>query len=277
MKENILIIGCGEIGSCLIDGWLTKNRIFSKKIKKISIIETNLSRRNFLKKKYSSKINFLQDKEIKSPREKFKNVFLAVKPKDFGKKLDLYNELFDKNTTFFSLLAGKNISSIKTLFPNNKNIIRLMLNTQICINQGTIIYTSLKRSMNRNNEILLKMLGNIYYVNNEKYFDVFTAIVGSGPAFFYYLVEAMENAAIKSGLERKLAKELLIKTFKGTGAMISHLNCDAKHLRNKVTSKGGTTEAAINHLQKSGFKKVISSSLKKAILKSKEFSRISKK
>ena len=87
----------------------------------------------------------MNKEKINNFKKKFKYVFLAFKPKDLDSRLCLYESLFDHTTVFYSLLAGKKISNINSFFPQNKNIIRLMLNTPISINQGTIIYTSLKK------------------------------------------------------------------------------------------------------------------------------------
>ena len=121
MKYELLIIGCGEIGTSLIDGWLNKS------------------------KKYKKKIYFIDVDKIKTIKKKFKYVFLSFKPKNLNYNLNLYKNLFDKNTIFYSVLAGKKLLDIQNFFPVNKNIIRLMLNTPVSVNKGTIIFYSLKK------------------------------------------------------------------------------------------------------------------------------------
>ena len=108
MRDEVLIIGCGEIGTSLIEGWLNKRKIFYKKINRINVLEKSLKRKNFLKKKYKKKIYFVEINKIKKINKKFKYVFLSFKPKDLNIELDSYRNLFDKNTTFYSVLAGKN-------------------------------------------------------------------------------------------------------------------------------------------------------------------------
>ena len=188
MRYEVLIIGCGEIGISLINGWLNKSKEFYKKISRINILEKNLKRKNYLKKKYKKKIYFVDINKIKKFNKKFKYVFLSFKPGDLNFDLDFYKNLFDKNTIFYSVLAGKKLSEIKTFFPINKNIIRLMLNTPISVNKGTIIFYSLKKSISNNDFFLLNIIGKVYEIKKEKFFDLITAIVGSGPAYFYYLL-----------------------------------------------------------------------------------------
>ena len=145
-----------------------------------------------------------------------------------------------------------------------------MLNTPISFNFGTIVYYSFKRRINKNELFLLNLVGNIYELKNEKFFDLITVIVGSGPAYFYYLLESMEKTAIAHGLNRSFAKKILINTYDGTGKLILN-NYDKSYedLRKNVTSKGGTTEAAIKCLEENNFKRLIYNSIKNSIKKAK--------
>ena len=267
MRDEVLIIGCGKIGSSLIDGWLNKKKEFSQKFSRINVLEKSLKRKNLLKKKYKKKIYFV---EIENTKKKFKYVFLSLKPKDLNSNLNLYKNLLDNKTIIYSVLAGKKILDINNIFPSNKNIIRLMLNTPISFNFGTIVYYSFKRRINKNELFLLNLVGNIYELKNEKFFDLITVIVGSGPAYFYYLLESMEKTAIAHGLNRSFAKKILINTYDGTGKLILN-NYDKSYedLRKNVTSKGGTTEAAIKCLEENNFKKLIYNSIKNSIKKAK--------
>ena len=267
MRDEVLIIGCGKIGSSLIDGWLNKKKEFSQKFSRINVLEKSLKRKNLLKKKYKKKIYFV---EIENTKKKFKYVFLSLKPKDLNSNLNLYKILLDNKTIIYSVLAGKKILDINNIFPTNKNIIRLMLNTPISFNFGTIVYYSFKRRINKNELFLLNLVGNIYELKNEKFFDLITVIVGSGPAYFYYLLESMEKTAIAHGLNRSFAKKILINTYDGTGKLILN-NYDKSYedLRKNVTSKGGTTEAAIKCLEENNFKRLIYNSIKNSIKKAK--------
>ena len=269
MKYELLIIGCGEIGTSLIDGWLNKSKEFYKKIYRINVLENDLKRQNLLKKRYKKKIYFIDINKIKTIKKKFKYVFLSFKPKNLNSNLILYKNLFDKNTIFYSVLAGKNLLDIQNFFPTNKNIIRLMLNTPVSVNKGTIIFYSLKKKINHNELFLLNLIGNIFKLKNESFFNLITAIVGSGPAYFYYLLESMEKTAISYGLDKSFSKQILKATYVGTAKMISNIEKNFKDLRKDVTSKGGTTEAAIKQLKKNNFEKIIYNSIKDSIKKAK--------
>ena len=270
MKKGILIIGCGEIGTCLIDGWLNKKQEFFRNINQINVIENNKKRINYLKKKYSDKIFFLESKKSIFSSKKFKYVFLAFKPQDLNKKIYFYKNLFSSETIIFSLLAGKKISNISSFFKENKNIVRLTLNTPICLNEGTIIYHPLKKNIDKKDLFLLDLLGKLFYIKNENFFNILTAVVGSGPAFFYLLIESMEKKTTSFGLNKYFVQQIIKQTFKGTSEIVNQFDYNFSELRKKVTSKGGTTEAAIKYLEKKNFKKLIGMSLNKAQERSKK-------
>ena len=94
MRDEVLIIGCGKIGSSLIDGWLNKKKEFSQKFLRINVLEKSLKRKNFLKKKYKKKICFV---EIENTKKKFKYVFLSLKPKDLNSNLNCKFTIFFTN------------------------------------------------------------------------------------------------------------------------------------------------------------------------------------
>ena len=272
MRDEVLIIGCGEIGTSLIDGWLNKKNEFYKKIKLINVLEKNKKRKNLLKKKYKKKIYFIDTNNSKQNNKKFKYVFLSFKPKDLNSSLNLYKNFFNQHTIIYSTLAGKQLSEIKSFFSLNKNIVRLMLNTPISVNKGTIVFYPLKKNITKNELFLLNLIGKTYKLKNEKFFNLITAIVGSGPAFFYFLLESMEKVAMYHGLNKSFSQKILKETFIGTSEILNNSESNFKDLRKIVTSKGGTTEAAIKSLIKNSFEKIISNSIKDSIKKSKNLS-----
>ena len=113
MKEDVLIIGCGEIGASLIEGWLNKKKEFYKKINHIYVLEKNLKRKKFLQKNFKNKISFVNLDNIK---KEFRYIFLSIKPKDLNLNLTKYKIFFNNKTILFSVLAGKMIKDIKKFF-----------------------------------------------------------------------------------------------------------------------------------------------------------------
>ena len=97
-------------------------------------------------------------------------------------------------------------------------------------------------------ERLFKSVGNILWVNNEKYIDKITAVSGSGPAYYYYFIECLTKAGIKIGLNKKLSYILAKETAIGSISLLKKTGLDSTLLRKKIAVKGGTTEAGIKKI-----------------------------
>jgi len=110
-------------------------------------------------------------------------------------------------------------------------------------------------------EMLMRAAGTICWVDNEPALDAVTALSGSGPAYFFAFVEALREAGTALGLPPAVASQLALDTFTGAAALAGALNEDVAELRRQVTSKGGTTEAALNHLESGGFKTLVREAL----------------
>src|SRR5690625_764820 len=117
--------------------------------------------------------------------------------------------------------------------------------------------------------LLFNTIGTTVLVKEDK-MDIVTGISGSGPAYIYYLVEAMERVAVEKGLDQKTAQLLITQTIIGAGKMLEQVDESAEKLREQVTSPGGTTEAGINTLATFKFQEAIMESVKSATNRSAE-------
>ena len=119
----------------------------------------------------------------------------------------------------------------------------------------------------------LSCVGATLWIDNESDLDAVTALSGSGPAYFYYLMESMIEAGISLGLSEQQSKQLTLSTAVGSAKLVAQSELDPAKLREAVTSKGGTTEAAINTLNESNVKEIIISAIKNAEERSRELSK----
>jgi pyrroline-5-carboxylate reductase len=119
---------------------------------------------------------------------------------------------------------------------------------------------------------ILSSVGTALWIENESLLDAVTALSGSGPAYFFYLIEAMIDAGQNLGLSEEQARELSVATASGAAKLITKSDQSAKELRHAVTSKGGTTEAAINTMQQHDMKKIIKTAIKNAAKKAHQLS-----
>ncbi len=122
-------------------------------------------------------------------------------------------------------------------------------------------------------EVIFRAVGSVSIVK-EKLLDAVTGLSGSGPAYLYYLVEAMESAAVDLGISHQTARELIIQTLIGVGHMLKETNEEPEILREKVTSPGGSTMAGLEVLKDFQFQEAIDQAIKKATLRSKELGKI---
>ena len=264
-KDTILIVGAGNMGFAFISA-LLDNKISPKQI---NIIEKKPTLK--LKKiSKAKKINFFKSIDELNIKTKISITLIAIKPNQLD---SLFTQDFNsktKNSILISIVAGKTMGTLKKLSGNNKDIARAMTNTPVTVGFGTsIIYFSKTTTKSNKNKAthLLNLVGQVDEIKNEKHIDTFTALFGSGPAYLYLLIEIWTDLAKKYGL--KNSEEMVIQTMLGSLLLLLKTQDSPKSLRAGVTSKGGTTEAALaeftknNNLQKL-FKTAVSKAIKRA-------------
>lgn len=204
-------------------------------------------------------------------------VVLAVKPKDIKDVALTIAPKIAKNALIISIAAGVRIGSLGQWLGNKLAIVRVMPNTPAKVGMA-ISGWSVNRHVTSQQRLIvrkfLKALGEEMFVKQERWLDQITAISGSGPAYFYYFVEALVDAGVKLHLSESQAKDLALQTFCGAAQLLKNSGKDPQELRQAVTSKGGTTEAAIESLQRSGFKNIMATAVSRAYTRAQELSRV---
>ncbi len=175
-------------------------------------------------------------------------VILAVKPQDAQKLFKTIKALIDPQQVFLSIMAGVKIDTIQNALHVTK-VIRAMPNLPAQIGMGMTAFTStddvtrIELVMVQN---LLNTTGKTVYVDSEEAIDASTAISGSGPAYVFYFMQSMIEAAKGMGFSQSEAELLVAQTFKGAVDLYQKGNFNCAEWIQKVASKGGTTEAALN-------------------------------
>ncbi|MDH5765873.1 MAG: pyrroline-5-carboxylate reductase, partial [Gammaproteobacteria bacterium] len=152
---------------------------------------------------------------------------------------------------------------------DNCAIIRCMPNTPSLIQQGAtglFANSSVTKEQLQLAETILSATGMTVWVTDETQLNAVTAVSGSGPAYFFLLMEAIQKAGESLGLETDTVRQLTLQTALGAAQMAINSSDTPEELRKKVTSKGGTTEAAINSLQSNNFEKLVIDALTEASL-----------
>jgi pyrroline-5-carboxylate reductase len=201
-------------------------------------------------------------------------IIVAVKPQEAGKVLGaLAPRLQAGRPVLLSVAAGIQLASLSAWVGPGVPVIRTMPNRPALIGAGvTGLYagpgvTAQQRALA---EAVMGAAGKTVWVSRESDLDVVTALSGSGPAYFFLLAELMMQAAIAEGLEPDAARQLAVATLHGAGALADASDGDLARLRQEVTSKGGTTEAALEAFAAADLGAVVARAMHAATLRSRE-------
>ena len=268
IDKKIGIIGCGNMGEAI----LSRLSEAVEKSTALMVSETDAARRDYIQSKYKIIVEIDNNVVVKYSDV----IILAVKPKDFDSVLK--QEVccgLSKNKLLISIAAGITTEYIESAVGKDIPVIRAMPNMGAVIGEAMTALSrgssTLDSHMDAAQEIF-SMIGDVIEVE-EKLMDAVTAISGSGPAYFFYLTEALIEAALALGLAPEAASRLVSKTALGSAKLLAELKEDPAALRNKVASKGGTTEAALKIFEKKKFKNIINDAVKAAYKRSRELSK----
>ncbi|TYR80676.1 pyrroline-5-carboxylate reductase [Priestia megaterium] len=266
--RKIAFLGAGSMAEAMISGMINANKLPAKNI--IVTNRSNEKRLNELEAKYgitSVRRHELNTKEI--------DVFiLAMKPKDAEQALSSLKPDIQKHQIVLSVLAGISTSYMESLLHDDQQVIRVMPNTSSMIQQSaTAISPGQNTAMDTVllTKDLLSAIGEVYLID-EKQMDIFTGIAGSGPAYFYFLMEHIEKAAKEEGLDPEVARQIGAQTIYGAARMMMEREETPTQLRKNVTSPNGTTAAGLDALAKYGGGEAMMAAIKGASKRSKELS-----
>lgn len=187
-------------------------------------------------------------------------VILAVKPAKVAEVLESIKTALPQQSLLISVAAGVSLSLLEQHCPTGQAIIRSMPNIPIAIAKGAtplIANARVSQAQRAWAEELFQYSGIISWVSDEQEIDAFTALSGSGPAYVFYFLEAMIDAAVKLGLNAEIAKRFALQTLSGAVELASDSPLAIAELRKKVTSPAGTTAAAITILEQQGFAQLV--------------------
>jgi len=263
MKKNLFLVGCGKLGSSLLDYWQNMDDINN-----IYIIDPYCA--DNCKLMYNSGktifVNNLDELDV-TPDV----IIFSVKPQLFSQVVGDYKKFSEnKNIIISSVMAGISSKVLKDYFPSNP-ILRVMPNIGAKFGASATAGFKDESLSEANVEFannLYSKIGKFIWLEDEELINVATAIAGSGPAYFFNLAEEMVKAGMENGLSKDLSSILVSQTLMGSALLLEENN-DAEELREKVTSKKGTTEAALSILMPENAKNV-PIAIKKAVLRAVE-------
>ena len=242
-KRTHLVVGAGKMGGALLEGWIASKAITPKQL---IILDPHPGEAA----KAAIKAGALHLSEPSNKLLSIKYLLLAIKPQMFSKLAPEIAKSLSDEALIISILAGTSLATLQDTF-KAQSLIRAMPNTPAAIGKGITAYTkgpNVSELQTEMTETLLAAGGKVHHVANEHLIDVVTAVSGSGPAYVFHMVEALEAAAIKIGLPEDLAPDFARQTIIGAAGLLESSPEPASQLRSNVTSPNGTTQAALDVL-----------------------------
>jgi pyrroline-5-carboxylate reductase len=265
--RNILLIGFGNMGRALAQGWLEHGR----EPQSVHVLDTHdaaLAAARALGLSLDTDRLRLDEGDV---------IVFAVKPQQLSDVLREHSDSARSGATVLSIVAGKRIATFSEALGAGTPIVRAMPNTPAAIGEGmTVLCANSVTTVDQRAacEALMRVVGEVEWVTDEFLLDAVTALSGSGPAYVFLLIESLADAGIAAGLSRELALRLAVQTVAGAGAYARESGEAAADLRKRVTSPGGTTAAALEVLMgKGGLPALMIEAVQAATERSRELSR----
>jgi len=257
VERMIAILGTGKMGEALLSGLLRAGRSPSE----VAVVVRREARADELRAAHGV--------PVVSAEEAAKNaatLVVAVKPQDMGRMLDQIAGLVTASQLVISVAAGITTSFIEQRFPVEVPVVRVTTNTPLLVNEGMSVISAGSFASEKHLRIAEEMLIPVGKVLRlpEYQQDAATALAGSGPAYVYYLIEAMADAGVLVGMPRSTALELVTQAVYGAATMVRDSGEHPVILREAVTSPGGTTIAAIRELESHGVRGAVFAAIEAA-------------
>lgn len=262
MKYKLGFIGAGNMAEAVAKAAINQGLVEPAKI---IASDTNESRR-----KLFADLGITVTEDTSEVIAESKQVMLAIKPQIFPEIGTMLGKIDPQRQIVISIMAGITTAKIAQLAGQPMRIIRVMPNTPMMVGQGMAGVSMGECCQPGDDEFAMKLFGAAGKAVSvsESDIDAITAISGSGPAYIFYLAEAMQEAAQKMGLGEEDSAILAQQTILGAALLLGQSEDSAGELRRKVTSPGGTTEAALNHMEANNVRENITNGILKAQAKS---------
>jgi len=261
---NVSFIGGGNMASALIGGLLQQGRASSS----LRVVDVSSDARNAIQRRFG--VTAFAD--LSQGCAESDIIILAVKPQQL-REVALGLKALLRNQIVISIAAGIRARDLSRWLGGYNRIVRAMPNTPALVGAGISGLYAMPKVAQREKkqaETILSAVGSILWLEHEEQLDAMTAVSGSGPAYVFYFIEALQIAAQELGFDAQQAKRLSLDTFAGAVKLAKQGTEDAQTLRQRVTSKGGTTERAISSMEQAQLQRHIVSAVRAAQERSRE-------
>ncbi len=264
IQETLGLIGVGNMGTAIVEGLFKKQLIQPSQV----VVFDKLTDKA---KEFSAKWKTQLASSNEDLTRKSTAVLIAVKPQDLPSTASEMKPGVTRQHVLISILAGTRLEKFRALFPEAE-LVRAMPNLGATVGASVTALTASSERAFSFAEKIFSGCGKITRLE-EKHFDLVTAVSGSGPAYFFLLMELLEKAAKAQGLTEEQARLLAVQTAAGAGLLASASDVSPEELRKRVTSKGGTTEAALKVFEQFKMADIVSQAVEAATKRGQELAK----
>lgn len=255
--QKVTFLGCGNMGSSLISGLIANGHPAAS----LFGIDPDENQRHKVASRYGIRTSASMDEAVPEADV----IVLAVKPQTVMAALaKITGTLQNSSPLVLSIAAGVRTDAISDALGGACPVVRAMPNTPALLRSGaTGLYAAAEVSAARREAAtnIMQAVGVVVWLDDESLLDTVTAVSGSGPAYFFLIVELLEKIAVEMGLSRAQAHLLSVETASGAARMLKETGEDAATLRQRVTSPGGTTEKALQAFREGGLEPLLRKAL----------------
>jgi pyrroline-5-carboxylate reductase len=262
---KIAFIGGGNMGEAMLSAVLGKDLADAESV---TVSDISPIRREYLKQQYGVTVTTDNRQAIAGQDV----VVLAVKPQNLVEVMVELKGALGEEQLVLSIIAGARLGTLCQGL-EHRYVVRAMPNTPARIGEGMTVWAATPEVTVQQREYtgaVLGAMGREVAVNDDDLIDMATAVSGSGPAYLFFFIEALVDAATGVGRPRKMAYELVLATVLGAGHLLQESDHEPAELRRMVTSPGGTTAAAISRLEEGRFAELLHEAVDAAYRRAKE-------
>lgn len=248
LKGTFVLVGGGAMGSALLKGWLKAKLL---KPSQVVVADLDPAKRARLKKDLKVRVSDNPAEAVK----KASTILLAVKPQHMKELLTNAGSVIPRGTLVVSIAAGVSTAQIENRLAHGNPVVRVMPNTPALLGAGMAAVAGGKKAKKTHRQSVVNLFSAVGRATEvpERLLDLVTGLSGSGPAYFFLMIEALTEAGRKGGLDAERSRLLAAQTALGAARMVLETGEDPALLRQQVTSPGGTTLAGLTVLGEKGF------------------------
>mgnify|MGYP001402769436 CR=1 FL=1 len=266
-ERTICFIGAGSMAEAIIRGIVSNRKMPPERL--VAVNRRNQTRLAELSQNYGIRT---------APQDKGEAVrqadilVLAMKPKDAEGALAEFRPHITAKQLVISVIAGLSIRSLSDMLPAGTAIVRTMPNTSSTIGLGATGISFSPGASDEHKRLAFDIFESIGIVREveESLLDIITGVSGSGPAYVYYMIEALRDAGAEGGLDAETALDLAVQTVLGAAEMARRTRENPAELRRRVTSPGGTTQAALELMEREDWAGILKRAVRRAAERSRE-------